>query len=403
MRFGRVGDHARGQGSGRSRHAVCASAGLGGFSFLCFPSARMCGGLSRLSTGPSDDIVWFASARSRRSAVRRPRCARLAALTSQSANLIPQLPTAPGSCLARESRTKCLTAFRRGAIVEFSSTVASRTPSVSTDAEPTNRRPEGHGSCSSLNTLPGCHSRDNTSANHAIDSVRRRDLRSRRKIRRPDSSAPGGASCDSLSTTMPATSMTRVADLSRRRDPLPAPAHRRRSRDVATHHASGDLRDDRAASAAGRHPHSPTRPVSRGRPATLAGPEARAIAEGVKAMSVTLRPYRSGGWEVDITIRLPDGRQYRERKRASRFSKSAAQRWAQDRERYLLQHGPPTAQQGGAHTRSVRAEIRRRSRAGEPSQAERHCLNRIHPEMASGSNARSEASRRDHATNRCSG
>jgi hypothetical protein len=60
-------------------------------------------------------------------------------------------------------------------------------------------------------------------------------------------------------------------------------------------------------------------------------------------MSVTLRPYRSGGWEVDITIRLPDGSQYRERKRASRFSKSSAQRWAQDRERYLLQHGPPTA------------------------------------------------------------
>jgi hypothetical protein len=59
-------------------------------------------------------------------------------------------------------------------------------------------------------------------------------------------------------------------------------------------------------------------------------------------MSVTLRPYRSGGWEVDITIRLPDGSQYRERKRASRFSKSSAQRWAQDRERYLLQHGPPT-------------------------------------------------------------
>ena len=65
-------------------------------------------------------------------------------------------------------------------------------------------------------------------------------------------------------------------------------------------------------------------------------------------MSVTLRPYRSGGWEVDITIRLPDGSQYRERKRASRFSKSAAQRWAQDRERYLLQHGPPAA-----HTKEV--------------------------------------------------
>src|SRR6185295_17622899 len=60
-------------------------------------------------------------------------------------------------------------------------------------------------------------------------------------------------------------------------------------------------------------------------------------------MSVTLRPYRGGGWEVDITVPLPDGSQYRERKRASRFSKSAAQRWAQDRERYLLQHGPPAA------------------------------------------------------------
>jgi integrase len=61
-------------------------------------------------------------------------------------------------------------------------------------------------------------------------------------------------------------------------------------------------------------------------------------------MSVTLRPYRSGGWEVDITIRLPNGKQYRERKRAARFSKTAALRWAQERERFLLQHGPPTNQ-----------------------------------------------------------
>ena len=52
---------------------------------------------------------------------------------------------------------------------------------------------------------------------------------------------------------------------------------------------------------------------------------------------------RSGGWEVDLTVRLPNGSQYREPKRASRFSKSAAHRWAHDRERYLLQHGPPTA------------------------------------------------------------
>ena len=60
-------------------------------------------------------------------------------------------------------------------------------------------------------------------------------------------------------------------------------------------------------------------------------------------MSIKVRPYRGGGWEVDITILLPNGRNYRERKRASRFSRSSAYRWAQDRERYLLQHGPPTA------------------------------------------------------------
>ncbi len=60
-------------------------------------------------------------------------------------------------------------------------------------------------------------------------------------------------------------------------------------------------------------------------------------------MSIKVRPYRGGGWEVDITILLPNGRNYRERKCASRFSRSSAYRWAQDRERYLLQHGPPTA------------------------------------------------------------
>jgi hypothetical protein len=48
---------------------------------------------------------------------------------------------------------------------------------------------------------------------------------------------------------------------------------------------------------------------------------------------------------VDITLRLPNGSHYRERKRVSHFSKSAAQRWAQDRERHLLQHGLPQPRQ----------------------------------------------------------
>ena len=41
-----------------------------------------------------------------------------------------------------------------------------------------------------------------------------------------------------------------------------------------------------------------------------------AVATGVPAMSVKVRPYRSGGWEVDITFRLPNGHKHRERSKA---------------------------------------------------------------------------------------
>src|SRR5436190_6234021 len=58
-------------------------------------------------------------------------------------------------------------------------------------------------------------------------------------------------------------------------------------------------------------------------------------------MSVTVRPYRKGGWEVDLTFRLPDGSMHRERRKAPVSSKSGAQKWGQDRERHLLQHGRP--------------------------------------------------------------
>src|SRR5258708_11896644 len=57
-------------------------------------------------------------------------------------------------------------------------------------------------------------------------------------------------------------------------------------------------------------------------------------------MSVKVRPYRRGGWEVDITFRLPNGSRHRERSKAPVSSKSAAQRWGEDRERHLVQHGP---------------------------------------------------------------
>jgi integrase len=55
---------------------------------------------------------------------------------------------------------------------------------------------------------------------------------------------------------------------------------------------------------------------------------------------------------VDVITRLSDGSRYRERRRLRITSKSAAQRWGEDRERHLLQHGPakrkkevPTLQQ----------------------------------------------------------
>lgn len=54
-------------------------------------------------------------------------------------------------------------------------------------------------------------------------------------------------------------------------------------------------------------------------------------------MSITIRPYRTGGWEADIRVVAPDGtRQLRERKRAPVSCRSAAQRWAEGRERTLF-------------------------------------------------------------------
>ena len=194
-----------------------------------------------------------------------------------------------------------------------------------------------------------------------------------------------------------------VRAVGRRRDPLPVLADRRRSGGAAAHDTPRDLRDDRAPSAARRHPHSPTRPVSRGRPATLAGPEARAIAGGVNGderhtTTVSKRGLGSGHHH-------PASRRQsisRAETRVPLLEIGGAAMGGGSRAVPAAAR-PAGHAQGGAHTGSVRAEIRRRSRAGEPSQAERDCLHRIDPEMASGSHARSEASRRDHATNRCSG
>lgn len=57
-------------------------------------------------------------------------------------------------------------------------------------------------------------------------------------------------------------------------------------------------------------------------------------------MSVNVRRSRNEkGWEVDIIVRTPDGKKIRERIDAPVSSKTAAQRWGEQREHHLAIHG----------------------------------------------------------------
>ncbi len=51
-------------------------------------------------------------------------------------------------------------------------------------------------------------------------------------------------------------------------------------------------------------------------------------------MSVIVRPYPGGGWEVDLRITLPDETKHRLRLKAPMKSRSAAERWGEARERH---------------------------------------------------------------------
>jgi integrase len=56
-------------------------------------------------------------------------------------------------------------------------------------------------------------------------------------------------------------------------------------------------------------------------------------------MTVKVRPYRKGGFEVDIRFDTSDGTPFRERRRAPVASRSGAKRWGEARERELLLRG----------------------------------------------------------------
>ena len=72
-------------------------------------------------------------------------------------------------------------------------------------------------------------------------------------------------------------------------------------------------------------------------------------------MSVKIRPYGKGGWEVDIRLRQPDGTLIRERIKSPTASRSASVRWAEARERVLLVQDKrsPTPQQAKKEVRRV--------------------------------------------------
>ena len=96
-------------------------------------------------------------------------------------------------------------------------------------------------------------------------------------------------------------------------------------------------------------------------------------------MSVKIRPYRGGGWEVDIRVVSPDGtRQQRERKRAPIRRDGRSDDGLKARERVLFERlmNPPKdhTTEGGAHITRVRVAVPGRPRAGESAEAERDCI-----------------------------
>jgi integrase len=71
----------------------------------------------------------------------------------------------------------------------------------------------------------------------------------------------------------------------------------------------------------------------------------RVIAKGA-AMSVKVRPYqgKTGVWEVDVRVLLPNGERFREKRKSPTSSKTGSQRWGEERERHILLSGPPKEQ-----------------------------------------------------------
>src|ERR1700737_2389421 len=55
-----------------------------------------------------------------------------------------------------------------------------------------------------------------------------------------------------------------------------------------------------------------------------------------RTVNLKVRPYKRGGWEVDIVLKLPSGEQWRERVRSPADSRAASKRWGEERASYVL-------------------------------------------------------------------
>jgi hypothetical protein len=71
--------------------------------------------------------------------------------------------------------------------------------------------------------------------------------------------------------------------------------------------------------------------------------ETSGIAGRFTAMTVRVRTYRRGGFEVDIRFHWPDGAPFRERLRSPFASKSASKHWGEARELELFRAGKASA------------------------------------------------------------
>lgn len=105
-------------------------------------------------------------------------------------------------------------------------------------------------------------------------------------------------------------------------------------------------------------------------------------------MKVTVRPYRRGGWEFDISIEWPSGEKLRERRLSPLSGQEATRKYAEKRARHLYDEGPPSRRVARLTWDKFWVEFKRLHFTGgprgplKPSQTisiESHWVNHIQP------------------------